>query len=66
MLSQSEILKHLESLQQLNDEERLELSKICKPLFLSKKTKLVETDDRFDSVFVLTTGLLRWYFYSDD
>lgn len=66
MSTQLEILKHLEQLHQLNDEERLELSKICKPLFLPKKTKVVKSDDRFVYVFVLTTGLLRWYFYSED
>jgi len=66
MVTQSELLKHLEYLHQLNDEERFEMSKICKPLFLPKKTKLVESDDMFNYVFVLTTGLLRWYFYSED
>jgi len=66
MVTQLELLKHLEYLHQLNDEERFEMSKICKPLFLPKKTKLVESDDMFNYVFVLTTGLLRWYFYSED
>lgn len=66
MGTQLELLKHLEYLHQLNDEERLDMSKICKPLFLPKKTKLVESDDMFNYVFVLTTGLLRWYFYSED
>jgi CRP-like cAMP-binding protein len=66
MVTQLELLKHLEYLQKLNDEERFEMSKICKPLFLTKKTKLVESDDMFNYVFVLTTGLLRWYFYSED
>lgn len=66
MVAQLELLKHLEYLHQLNDEERFEMSKICKPLFLPKRTKLVESDDMFNYVFVLTTGLLRWYFYSED
>ena len=66
MVTQLELLKHLEYLHQLNDEERFEMSKICKPLFLPKKTKLVESDDMVNYVFVLTTGLLRWYFYSED
>lgn len=66
MVTQLELLKHLEYLHQLNDVERFEMSKICKPLFLPKKTKLVESDDMFNYVFVLTTGLLRWYFYSED
>lgn len=66
MTTPSELLKHLEHLHQLSDEERIALSEIAKPLFLSKKTKLVESGDLFDHVFVLTTGLLRWYFDSDD
>lgn len=63
---QSDILKHLENISELNEEERIELSNICKSLFLPKRTKLVESDDRFDYVFVLTSGLLRWFFYSED
>lgn len=66
MATPSELLKNLDYLHPLNDEERDALSKIGKPLFLSKKTKLVESGDLFDHVFVLTTGLLRWYFDSDD
>lgn len=66
MTRELELLKHLEHIHQLNDDERHELAKICKPLYLSKKTKLVESDDMFNYVFVLTTGLLRWYFFSED
>jgi len=66
MTTPSELLKHLEHLHQLSDEERIALSQIAKPLFLPKKTKLVESGEMFEHVFVLTTGLLRWYFDSDE
>lgn len=66
MSNHLQLLKHLDRLHQLNDEEHTELSKICKPHFLSKKSNLVKTGDTFDYVFVLTNGLLRWYFDSDD
>ena len=67
MLSRpSDILAYLEDIPELNQEERMELSAICKPVFLPKKTTLVQSGDRFDYVFVLTTGLLRWFFYSED
>lgn len=66
MQTQLDLLKQLKQLQQLSDEEQIELSKICKPLFLPKKAKLTTAGNKFDSIFILTTGLLRWYFYSDD
>lgn len=66
MLTHPEILKKILSLQQFNDEESLKLSNICKPVLLSRKSKLLESDNRFDYVFVLTSGILRWYFYSED
>lgn len=67
MLSRpSDILAYLESIPALNQEECMELSAICKPVFLPKKTTLVQSGDRFDYVFVLATGLLRWFFYSED
>jgi len=67
MLSRpADILAYLESIPALNQEERIELSAICKPVFLPKRTTLVQSGDRFDYVFVLATGLLRWFFYSED
>ena len=61
-----QLLKYLDSFQELSEEERAELSEICRPLFLPKKTKLVETGNTFDHLFVLTNGLLRWSFDTDD
>lgn len=40
MATPSELLKNLDYLHPLNDEERDALSKIGKPLFLSKKNKI--------------------------
>lgn len=66
MLTQSDLLQHLESLHPFNDEERVELAKICQPLRVARKAKLVKFGDKFNYVFVLTEGLLRWYFDSDE
>lgn len=52
--------------QHLTDQERAALSEICRPIVLAKKSKLVESGAKFDHVFVLTAGLLRWYFDSDE
>lgn len=66
MKTSIELLKDLEPFHQLNDEERVALSEIGRPLFLQKKSKLIESGKMFDHVFVLTTGLLRWYLDSDE
>lgn len=66
MAAPLELLKHLELFHQLNNDEHVALSEICRPLFLPKKSRLVESGEMFDHVFVMTTGLLRWYFDSDE
>lgn len=60
-----ELLKNSAPFQQLTDQELTALSEICRPMILAKKSKLVESGSMFDHVFVLTAGLLRWYFDSD-
>lgn len=66
MAATPDLLKNSVHFQQLSDEERAALSEICRPLTLPKKTRLTASGDAFDHVFVLTAGLLRWYFDSDE
>ncbi|MDQ6477218.1 Crp/Fnr family transcriptional regulator [Dyadobacter sp. LHD-138] len=66
MAAQPELLKDLELFRHLSDEEHVALSAICRLLFLPKKSRLVESGEMFDHVFVMTSGLLRWYFDSDE
>jgi CRP-like cAMP-binding protein len=58
-------LKTFEIFKHLNDEELSALADISKPFFLPKREKLVEPGQTFNQLFIIKSGLVRWYFYDE-